>query len=417
MSGVMITMGFYGLARFLPLLGPATAGTAGVLIALGAAGALGAIAHALVQRDVKRILAYSTVENAGLVTLAFGVARLGEASGHRELAALAWTAALLHLWNHALFKSLLFLGIGAAAQAAHSRDLERWGGLLRRWPLAGTLLLAGAASIAALPPFNGFVSEWLLLRALFDGALALGGFARAAMVLGIALLALTAALALAGIARLVGIGLLGAPRSDAFEHAPPPGWEMTVPMGALAGLCLAAGCLPGVFVRALASPVSGLVPGGAGDLAGSLVGPLGRIGAITVAVVLGLLLFRRVLARGRTARRAVTWDCGYALPDARMQYTASSLSEPIAREVALLLRTRVRWTGIEGLWPRSASWGSTTLDRAVTGVYRPALSRVSGFMTKLRNLQEPRVTTYLRYVVLALLVSLALLFLPVGMRP
>ena len=168
MSGVMITMGFYGLARFLPFLGPASEAAGYALLALGAAGALGAVLLALVQRDVKRVLAYSTVENAGLVTLAMGVGLLGQARGAPGIAALGWTAALLHIWTHALAKSLLFGGIGAIAHATHSRDLEGWGGVLRRWPVIGGLTVLGSLAIAALPGLSGFVSEWLILRALFE---------------------------------------------------------------------------------------------------------------------------------------------------------------------------------------------------------------------------------------------------------
>ena len=417
MSGVMITMGFYGLARFLPLLGPATAGPAYVLIALGAAGALGAIAHALVQRDVKRVLAYSTVENAALVTLAIGVARLGEASGHPRLAALAWTAALLHLWSHALFKSLLFYGIGALAQATGTRDLEQWGGLLRRAPSTGALLIAGAAAAAALPPFGALVSEWLLLVALFDGALVSAGAVRAAMVVGLAAVSATAALALAGVVRVIGIGLLGAPRSDAAARARAPGWEMTAPMAVLTGLLLVMGTWPGGFVRLLARALVGLAPGVSAAGAAALVRPLGVLSIATVATLLALLALRLALSRGRAVRAAVTWGCGYARPDPRMQYTASSLSEPIVRIYSGVVRTRVRWSGLAGPWPASASWESQTLDRAVTDVYRPVFTRLSGLLTRLRALQEARVTAYLRYMVLALLVVLALLFLPVGVRP
>ena len=417
MSGVMITMGFYGLARFLPFLGPAGLAQAYVLIALGAAGAFGAIAHALVQRDVKRVLAYSTVENAGLVTMAIGIARLGEATGHPRLSALAWAAALFHLWSHALFKSLLFLGIGALAQATGSRDLEAWGGLLRRMPLACCLLLAGAAAAAALPPFAGLVSEWLILITLFEGALVSSGAARAVMVLGLTAAAATAALALASVVRLVGIGLLGAARSERVAQARTPGWEMTLPMAVLAGLLLLLGVVPWTFLRLLSGPVALLAPGGDTAAIVRLVRPLGALAAIAIAVTLGLMLVRRALARGRTTRTAVTWDCGYARPDPRMQYTASSLSEPIARSYPGVVRTRVRWSGLGGVWPSAASWTSQTLDRAVTDVYRPAFAWASGLMTRLRALQEPRVTTYLRYLVLALLVVLGLLLLPVGPRP
>jgi formate hydrogenlyase subunit 3/multisubunit Na+/H+ antiporter MnhD subunit len=417
MSGVMVTLGFYGLARFLPMLGPATPAQGYALLALGGAGALGGILLALVQRDVKRILAYSTVENAGLVTLALGVGRLGQAFGRMDVAVLGWTAALLHIWNHALFKSLLFQGIGALAHAVHDRDLERWGGLMRRAPLIGVLVVVGAGAIGGLPGLNGFVGEWLIFRAMFAGGLALHGGARVAMVVGIAGLALTAALALACYGRLVGVGLLGMPRSAAAERMGAPSRLQVAPMAFLAMLCAVGAWLPVLLVAALRPAVAGLVPDADAGFAAGLVAPLVGV-ALLVAVTIGAIVgLRRALDIGRTVRRAMTWDCGYAHPDPRMQYTASSVSELSARMFSPLLRPRVERRGLDDPWPASAAWSSRTSDRTVTEVYRPALAHLTGLMERLRNLQEPRVTTYLRYVVLALLAVLASLFLPTGAWP
>jgi formate hydrogenlyase subunit 3/multisubunit Na+/H+ antiporter MnhD subunit len=417
MSGVMVALGFYGLARFLPLLGPATAMQAIVLIALGAGGAVVAIAHALVQRDVKRVLAYSTVENAGLVTLAIGVARLAQWAGLPALETLAWTAALLHLWNHAIFKSLMFLGVGAAARSIGSRDLELWGGVLRAWPLAGTLILIGAGALASLPGMNGFVSEWLILRSVLGGALEMHGPMRGALVAAFAMAALALALALANAVRLVGIGLLGRPRSAAAAAAGPPATLMVAPMALLAALCILGGCFGPSFAHALRHVVAMLTPDAPAPELGSILTPIAQVAGLLIAVTLLLAVLRAALGRGREVRHAPTWGCGYSTPTARMQYTASSLSEPIVRLLAPVLRTRVRWSGIPSTWPQAASWSSQTLDRAITDLYRPAIERIGRMAFRLRGMQEARVTTYLRYVVLALLVAFALLFLPLRVRP
>ncbi len=418
MSGVMITMGFYGLARFIPLLGPPSEGAAFVLMGLGAAGALGAVLLALVQRDVKRVLAYSTVENAGLVTLAMGVGLLGQALKAPGIAVLGWAAALLHIWTHALAKSLLFGGIGAIAHATHSRDLEGWGGILARWPVVGGLTVLGGLAITAVPGLSGFVGEWLIFRALFDGAVVLHGASRVALVVGIAAVAMTAALTLACYARLIGIGLLGVPRrappADAFAR---PGAAMIGSLAALAGMCVVVAWFPAPVVAALAGPVAMLVPAGDPTRAADVVRPLGGIALLASGVIILLAALRTALVRRRPVRASVTWDCGYATPEARMQYSASSLAEPIGRVFAPLLRTRVERHGPEGHWPAKASWRSRTPDRTMTGVYRPALGGLSALMLRLRGLQEPRVTTYLRYMVLALLVLLGLLFLPIVVRP
>lgn len=418
MSGVMITMGFYGLARFLPLLGPASDVTACVLLALGAAGALGAVLLALVQRDVKRVLAYSTVENAGLVTLAMGVGLLGQARGAPDIALLGWAAALLHVWTHALAKALLFGGIGAIAHAVHSRDLEGWGGMLRRWPLIGALTVMGAFAIAAVPGLSGFVSEWLILRAMFESALRFEGAARAVMVIGIAAVAMTAALTVACYARLIGIGLLGVPRREpAAAPLGPPGAVRVAALAALAASCVAFAWFPAAIAGALAGPVHALAPSADPTLVADAVRPLGGLAVALTAAIALMGALRAWLVGRRPVRATVTWDCGYARPDARMQYTGASLAEPIGRLFGALLRTRIERHGPTGYWPAAASWHARTVDRTVSGVYRPALGGLSAVMLRLRDLQEPRVTTYLRYLVLALLVVLGLLFLPIVARP
>ena len=211
MSAVMITMGFYGLCRFLPLLGEPALWWAYLLMVLGATGAVGGILFSIAQRDVKRALAYSTVEHAGVIALAMGAALFGTAVGNPAVAGLAWAALLLHIWNHALAKGLLFLGFGAVAQRIGSRDLDDMGGLLARWKLMGGVLVLGAAALAALPGLNVFTSEWLLFRALLSGATRTHGVDQVAMLAAVLALALAGAIAAAGSARLVALGVLGRP--------------------------------------------------------------------------------------------------------------------------------------------------------------------------------------------------------------
>ncbi len=419
MSAVMVTMGFYGLARCLPLFGPPPLWWGLVLMALGVIGALGGIAFALAQRDVKRLLAYSTIENAGIIALGFGVGVTGMALHQPMLAGLGWAGGLLHLWNHSLFKALLFQGFGAAAQGAHSRDAETLGGVLRHWPLVGALLVLGAAAIASLPGLNGFTGEWLIAYGLLTGGTGLSGVPQVALLGGLVAVALTGGLAVACFTRLVGVTLLGEARSERIRRAVAPGWEMWVPMGVLAARCAAAGWLPDRLVTLLTPALATVAPGAPpGPLAAALV-PVGAAGML-VAGALGLACGARWLLRRRApaARPAVTWGCGYPKPAVRMQYTASSFAQPITRVLQPLLRSQVqRDLPGSAAWPVAASWRSSTADRALNQVYQPLFTAVERALLRLRGLQQGRVTTYLLYLVLTVLALVASLFLPLGAQP
>jgi formate hydrogenlyase subunit 3/multisubunit Na+/H+ antiporter MnhD subunit len=415
MSGVLITLGFYGLARFLPVTGLAPATSGLVLMALGTLGAVGGIVMALSQRDVKRILAYSTIENAGLMTLAIGAAFVASAAARPAVGALAWTAALLHIWNHAVSKSLLFLAAGAVAELAGSRDLERWGGLLRRLPILGTTLLVGAGALIGLPGTHGFASEWLLFLGLFQGSQELTGALRLAMFGGVVALAFTAGTALVCFVRLVGIGLLGHPRSAAAAGAVEPrNLFLAIPVAVLAGLCLALAALIGPLLALLARAVEDLAPGAEVTVIAGLAAPLPWLAALLLGGA-GLVFLHRVwVRRRRDVRRAVTWDCGYARPAPTMQYTATSLVEPITRVLKPALHTAVDWTPPRSLWPPALTWEARTPERTLVDLYRPAYVRLAQALGYFTRLQEGRVMVYLRYVGIALFVLLLWLFLPVG---
>ena len=416
MSAVMVTMGFYGLARFIPLLGPPPLWWGLVLMALGAAGALGGIAFALAQRDVKRILAYSTIENAGIIALAFGVGLLGTTLNRPALAAVGWLGGLLHLWNHSLFKAVLFLGYGVAAQRVHSRDAEAMGGLLRRWPVTGGLMVVGAAAIAALPGLNGFTSEWVILSGLLTGGVELRGASQIAVLAGVTALALTGALAAACFARLTGVTLLGEPRSEGARHAAAPGWEMWLPMLLLAVLCVAVAWAPAPVIALLVPAVGSMAPGANMGPVPATVAPLGEVALlVALGLALGAALRWLLVRRAAGIRRAPTWGCGYTRPAPRMQYTASSFAEPITRIFQPLLRSRVESDVPAAVaWPEAVSWRSVTPDRALAGFYEPVFRSVERALLRLRGLQQGHLSTYLLYIVLTVLVLVASMILSPG---
>jgi formate hydrogenlyase subunit 3/multisubunit Na+/H+ antiporter MnhD subunit len=415
LSGVMITLGFYGLLRFLPVLGPPSPLLAVVILGLGALGAVGGILMALSQRDVKRVLAYSTIENAGLMALSTGAALLATTLGQPTVAAIAWTAALLHVWSHALSKSLLFFTAGAIAKRVHTRDLERWGGLLRRIPVHGSGMVLGAAALVGLPGTHGFASEWLLLMGLLTGSQALAGAARLPMVLGVVAVAFVAGVALACFVRLVGIGLLGQPRSAASANpAPERGLGLAAPTVVLVAASLAFTPLVRGLVAALAPAVQQLAPGADPLAVARLVVPLPWLALVVPLGLLAVAGLGALVRRRRPVRHASTWGCGYPAASPAMQYSASSLAQPTTRVLQPALRTSVAWTPPAGLWPKRLSWRADTPERALAELYRPALARLAALLGQLRRMQEGQVMVYLRYVGLALLALFAWLLLPAG---
>jgi formate hydrogenlyase subunit 3/multisubunit Na+/H+ antiporter MnhD subunit len=405
MSAVMITMGFYGLARFLPMLGPPALWWAYLLMTLGAVGAASGVVFAIAQEDVKRSLAYSTIENAGIATFAMGLGLLATALGQPLLAGLAWTAVLLHLWNHALAKALVFLGFGAVAQGAHTRRLDALGGMLARWRTVGATLILGAGAIASLPGLNVFTSEWLVLRGLVLGVLTLKGAPLVAMLVGLGALALTGGVAITCFTRLVGIGLLGAPRTAAAATAVEPGWAMRAPMLALAAGCLALAVLPMYAAGALAPAVLTIAPGV--DVAGARVAvqPLAMLLPL-IAVLAGVVLIVRIaLGRPGLTRRSATWACGYAHVRPSMEYTGTSFSEPLTRLADPLLHMRIEYSS------ERARWTSSTPDRALVGFYEPVFTAVGRAGGRVRRLASPRITTSILLIVLTVLALVGLLFL------
>jgi hydrogenase-4 component B len=343
MSGVMTKVAVYGFVRivFDLLPEPEWWWSMVVLLVGGPTATLGVL-YALMERDIKRVLAYSTIENIGIIFTGLGLALAFKAQGLDWVAALAFTAAMLHVFNHALFKSLLFFGAGALLKATGERDMEKLGGLIHRMPKTAFAMLVGCVAISALPPFNGFVSEWLTFQAiLLSPQLPSWGLKLVIPAVG-GLLALAAAFAAACFVKLYGISFLGRPRSDVAARAHETDRFSLAAMFALAALCLVAGILPGLFIDALA-PVSKA-------MVGNVMPHQTGLEWLTIVPIAesrssynGLLVFLFAALSGTAAasaihrlasdrlRRAPAWDCGYPDPNPAIQYSASSFSQPIRR--------------------------------------------------------------------------------------
>lgn len=412
MSGVMIKTGVYGLLRALTFLGPPAAWWGWTLVLLGLAGALAGIAFAAAQSDLKRLLAYSSVENMGILTVGLGLGLLGVSQGQPALAALGFGGALLHVLNHALFKGLLFLGAGSVLHGTGVRSLDRLGGLLRRMPWTGLTFLVGGLALCGLPPFNGFVSEWLLFLGAYRAVTVSDPVMAVAGAFALAGLGLVGGLAAAMVARSVGAVFLGEPRSEAAAQAHEAGAALRWPMVVLAAGCALIPLAAPWLVRAQGPILEVLTEAPVEALGGTLSATASGLQAVagvglTFIPLAGLVgLLRYVLLRNRPAHSAVTWDCGYARPTARMQYTASSFAQPFTRLFGVVLRGRAQVTPPAGLFPAQAGLATETPDPAQTRLYEPLFRGVARGLGRLRWIQHGKVQVYVLYIALTLLVLL-----------
>jgi hydrogenase-4 component B len=409
MSGVVIKMGIYGLVRTTLLTGTPPSWWGQLLVAVGLMGALYGISMASSQRDIKRVLAYSSIENVGLVALGLGLGFWGMASGRPTVGAFGLWGALLHVWNHTAMKGLLFLGAGTIVHATGTKDIERLGGLMRRMPIAAAMLVLGSLAIAGLPPLNGFVSEWLLYRSLLEGAARSAPGASVACMLALGGLSAVGALAALCFLRVCSVALLGEPRSteaaDAHEAAP----TMLAAMGALAVGCLLLPAVPTLLARAVAPVATQIAPEYA-LLSGLVVGSLAPVGYATWAISGSLLVAALVALRARNRGAAIsvpTWGCGYSAPTARMQYTGYSFAQLLVDLLPRPLRPRVDVVRPSGLFPTRGAFAATNDDPFTRGIYEPAIRRAGQRLAQLRWFQQGAVHIYLLYILVALAAGLA----------
>jgi hydrogenase-4 component B len=343
MSGVMTKVAVYGFVRVVfDLLGPPDWWWSMGVLALGGITAAMGVLYALMQHDLKRLLAYHTVENIGIIFIGLGLALAFESNGIGWAAALALTAALFHVFNHSIFKSLLFFGAGSVLTATGTRDMEHLGGLIHRMPRTSFAFLVGCVAISALPPLNGFVSEWLTFQAiLVSPRLSEWGLKVMVPAVG-ALLALSAALAAACFVKAFGVTFLGRPRSDAAESARETDRFSIAAMFILAAICLLAGILPGFVIDALATVVQDMVgvrmPAQAAERWLSIV-PIaegrssydGLLLFAFIALSASMAAFAIHRLASHAVRRVAAWDCGHPDPSPATQYTAGSFAQPIRR--------------------------------------------------------------------------------------
>ncbi len=421
LSGVVIKMGVYGLMRVaLDLLGGGPPWWGGVVLGLGAVSALLGVLYALMEHDLKRLLAYHSVENVGIILLGVGAGLMFQSYGLPGLATLGFIAGLYHTLNHACFKGLLFLGAGSVLYATHTRNMEELGGLISRMPRTAACFLVGAAAISALPPLNGFASEWLVFQTLMGGALVPHPEAAIGMAIAVAMLALTSGLAVACFVKAFGITFLALPRSAEAERAREVPASMQVGMLVLVGMCVALGLTPFLVVPVLSRALAGLggLPltpiGFSLRLPFSVSGVTGEMSPLLVGIgVLLLGTLTAVVLRGVADRRlriGDTWGCGRVGQTPRMEYTATAFAEPLRRVFAELYRPTedlsIDFHPKSKYFVRSIAYRSEVEPWFERLLYTPLLSALRGAAVRVRQVQAGSLHLYLAYMTIALLALL-----------
>jgi hydrogenase-4 component B len=423
MSGVLIKTGIYGLTRvFFDFLGTPPMWWGVTVLAIGTISAVLGVLYALMQHDLKRLLAYHSIENIGIILMGFGASLMFLATNHPLLATLALIAGLYHTINHAVFKGLLFLGAGAVLHATHTRDMEHLGGLAKRMPWTAFFFLIGAVAISALPPLNGFVSEWLTYQSLLQGFGTTDSLVRLMFPIGGALLALTGALAAACFVKAFGITFLAQARSDAAAKAHEASFTMLAGQGVLVAACVFLGLFPTVFLKVLdpltqqltglqiskdLTLANGLVLAGANQ-AGGTVSTLGIavLGVALLAIPLGLWL---VFGRKTKVRVGPTWDCGLQGLTPRMEYTATGFSKPIRMIFKALFRPRrevQREYDFSPYFATNIRFEAHVEEVFETRIYRPLKRWVLWASRRTRALQAGSLQAYLIYIFITLLLLL-----------
>ncbi len=425
MSGVMIKTGIYGIARVcFDFLGTPPNWWGVTVLSLGTVSAVLGVLFALMEHDLKRLLAYHSVENIGIILMGLGAALLFLHSGHPALAALALVAGLYHTVNHAAFKALLFLGAGAVLQATHTRNMEELGGLVRRMRWTAVFFLVGAIAISALPPLNGFVSEWLTYQSLLQGFGTTDSLLRLMFALSGAMLALTGALAAACFVKAFGITFLAQPRSDHARNAHEAPLTMLLGQALLTVACVFLGLFPTTFLTVLdpvAQQLTAQRPGAqlqtahgwalsSGAPQGGTVSTAGIVLALAALSVVPLIL-RGVWGRRTRTRIGPTWDCGLRGLTPQMEYTATGFSKPIRMIFKTLFRPRrevQREYDFSPYFATTIRFESHVEEVFHTRLYRPSKRWVLRVSRRLRALQAGSLQAYLIYILVTLVALLLL---------
>jgi hydrogenase-4 component B len=413
LSAINIKAGIYGIVRMFMFFPMGQKAFGWALLAVALVSAIGGVWYALAQHEMKRLLAYHSVENIGIIGLGLAVAWIGRCIGSPSLAALALAGALLHTFNHAIFKALLFFGAGNVYGHAHTSDIEKLGGLAKVLPVTGVTFLIGAVSICGLPPFNGFASEFLIYKSFFQGSSLMGGYAPLALLVSAVSLAFVGGLAVACFTKLYGVVFLGENRSKSPAPVREEAiWSFPELIG-LALLCGWIGFVPGSALRLVVPAVSEISGLPAIRLGAELIAPLDGLTPVfglLLAMILLTLLIKLGVQEKVGVRLRETWGCGYRNVTARMQYSASSFAEELVKLGKPMLGLKLHWKPISQVFPEPRVFKTHGFDQMEQGLWVKLNGAIGRTLRLLRWIQSGNIRHYVVYIFAALIFYLVIAF-------
>lgn len=407
MSGVMIKMGIYGIFRIYASLGSTELILGEVVLIFGIISGVLGVVYALGKHDLKKLLAYHSVENIGIILIGTGVGMIGVATDNAVMAGFGFAGGLLHVLNHSIFKSLLFLGAGAVLQKTGIKHLDQLGGLSKRMVTTSGSFMIGSISISGLPPFNGFVSEFLIYYGAFHG-LTFPGEVFIFTMLAILSLAIIGGLAAACFTKVIGVVFLGEPRTSSADTAEEAGFTMTLPMIILAASCVLIGAFPQPFIATVFQSLTNItslqvLPAEEIHL---IAGNLAFAARLLLGAIIVTMLLRKILYLKKDIDAGPTWGCGFSQPTVRMQYTGTSYAMSIVDFFRPFVHIRSHYSGIRRIFPGHTNFSSHVDDISETALMDRVVSPVLYLASKLRWIQHGHIQLYIGYIIVTIVVLL-----------
>ena len=419
MSGVVVKMGIYGILRMTTYLTSDYLNIGISILVLSLVTAFYGILNAAVHRDFKRMLAYCTIENIGIIGMALGVGLIGKATGNTLMALLGFSALLLHTFNHALYKALLFFTAGNIYQQTHTRDMEKLGGLIKTMPQTGLFFLIGGMAIGGLPPFNGFVSEFILYVGMLMGIKSLAVAYATLIIFSIAGLALIGGISMVTFTKVFGTIFLGNPRTQLHHQPREVSWAMRLPQYFILAVMLSVGLFPGFYLSAASHVATVFLPGISSldsviplTLMNSIAAT-GKFALLFLLLIITILLIRKKISTKYAAAAGATWVCGYPAPTARMQYTGKSFSKSLGKlfNFIVLEKKKYKEIPINEIFPKKRKHASHYKDLFEIKILNVILDRLLFSLNYFKFIQNGNIQLYILYgVFFAVLVFLGTIF-------